>query len=60
MVLLKITSQKNIDELYEYEIKSACKIYNKKVNSMNEEEIRMYLLKKGYREESIKHAFNQE
>ncbi len=51
---------KNIDELYEYEIKSACKIYNKKVNSMDEEEIRMYLLKKGYREESIKHAFNQE
>ncbi len=51
---------KNIDELNEYEIRSACKIYNKKVSSMDEEEIKMYLLKKGYREESIKQAFNQD
>ena len=50
---------KNRDDLLEYEIKSACKIYNKKINNMEEEEIKLYMLKKGYREESIKSAFNQ-
>jgi len=49
---------KNIDELQEYEEKSAYKLIIKKLNSMEEDEIRIYLLKKGYREESIKSAFN--
>lgn len=49
---------KNIDELQEYEEKSAYKLITKKLNSMEEEEIRLYLLKKGYKEESIKSAFN--
>ena len=49
----------NIDDLQQYEEKSAYKIILKKLNSMEEDEIRYYLLKKGYREESIKSAFNQ-
>lgn len=57
--LIEDCISKNIDELEEYEIKSACKIYNKKTTCMNEDEIKMYLLKKGYREESIKQAFYQ-
>ena len=50
---------KNIDELEEYEIKSACKIYNKKCTSMEEDEIKFYLLKKGYRDDSVKQALNR-
>lgn len=50
---------KNIEELHEYEEKSACKIFNKKITNMEEEEIRNYLLKKGYREESVKAAYSQ-
>lgn len=49
---------KNIDELQEYEEKSAYKLIIKKSNNMEEDEIRLFLLKKGYREESIKSAFN--
>jgi regulatory protein len=50
---------KNIDEMQEYEEKSACKIFNKKIQSMEEEEIKIFLMKKGYKEESIKSACNQ-
>ena len=42
------------EELYEYELKSAITIFNKKINTMEEEEIKNYLRKKGYREEIIK------
>lgn len=42
------------EELYEYELKSARTIYNKKINIMDEEEIKNYLRKKGYREDIIK------
>ena len=42
------------EELYEYELKSARKIFNKKIKSMEEEEIKNYLKKKGYREDIIK------
>ena len=38
----------NKEELEEYEKKSAQNIINKKINSMEEEEIKQYLLKKGY------------
>ena len=51
---------KNIYDLEDYEIKSAYIILNKKRDSMEEDEIRLYLLKKGYREESIKQAFNKD
>ena len=42
------------EELYEYELKSARTIFNKKINSMEEEDIKNYLRKKGYREDIIK------
>ena len=44
----------NSEELYEYELKSAKNIFNKKINTMDEEEIKNYLRKKGYKEEVIK------
>ena len=42
------------EELYEYELKSAQNIFNKKINVMDEEEIKNYLRKKGYSEDIIK------
>ena len=44
----------NSEELYEYELKSAKNIFNKKINTMDEEEIKNYLRKKGFREDIIK------
>lgn len=44
----------NQEELYEYELKSAKKILIKKSNTMDKEEIKNYLRKKGYREDIIK------
>ena len=44
------------DELYDYELESAKKLAVKKANQMSEEEIRTYLLKKGYQEENIRQA----
>ena len=44
------------DELYDYELESAKKLAAKKANQMSEEEIRTYLLKKGYQEENIRQA----
>ena len=44
----------NYDELYEYEKKCASKLMSKKNNSMDEYELKNYLLKKGYKEESLK------
>lgn len=41
------------DELIEYEKMSAQNIYNKKIGSMEEFEIKQYLLKKGYKPENI-------
>jgi recX family len=46
----------HIDELYDYELESAKKLAVKKANQMSEEEIRTYLLKKGYQEENIRQA----
>lgn len=43
----------NEDELYEYERQSATNIYNKKINSMEENDIKNYLLKKGYKQEIV-------
>lgn len=50
----------NCDELEEYEHKSAYTIVNKKRNSMEDEDIKIYLLKKGYSDESIKYAFSED
>ena len=45
---------KHIDELEEYEIKCAQKIYNKKINNSEKIEVINFLRKKGYKEKSIK------
>ena len=42
------------EELEEYELKSATAIFNKKINTMEEEDVKNYLRKKGYRENIIK------
>lgn len=47
----------NKEELEEYEIKSATNIIYKKSSSMEDEEIKQYLLKKGYKLENVIHAF---
>lgn len=44
----------NIDELLEYEIKSAKTLAIKKSKTIDEYELKAYLIKKGFREESIK------
>ena len=49
----------NNEELQEYEIKSAANIIYKKSNSMEQEEIKQYLLKKGYRIENIQKAMEE-
>lgn len=48
------------EDLYEYELASAKKIAIKKANTMDEEEIKNYLRKKGYREDIIKEAISVE
>lgn len=48
------------EELEEYEIKSAGNIIYKKQQALDEEEIKQYLLKKGYKYESIKCALEGE
>ena len=50
----------NRDDLEEYEIKSAKNIINKKSSYMEIEEIKQYLLKKGYKSENIKEALEGE
>lgn len=44
---------KHEDELNEYEEKSAINIINKKKSSLNEDKIKIYLMKKGYKRENI-------
>ena len=46
----------NIDELNEYEINSARNIFYKKQKDMEIEDIKKYLIKKGYKSENIRHA----
>ncbi len=49
----------NREELEEYEIKSASNIMYKKSASMDREEIKQILLKKGYKIENINKAFEE-
>ena len=49
----------NEDELKEYEVKSASNIIEKKKN-LEEIEIKNYLLKKGFKQNNIKQAFENE
>ena len=48
----------NIDLLNEYEEKSVYNIIYKKQNNMEEDELKAYLLKKGYKEEKINKALH--
>ena len=50
----------NKEELEQYETKSAKNIIIKKANLMEKEEIKQYLLKKGYKYENIKEALEGE
>lgn len=50
----------NKEELEQYETKSAANVIYKKANSMEQEEIKQYLLKKGYKLENIYKAINEE
>ena len=48
------------EELYDYEIQSAKNILDKKSTSMETEDIKNYLRRKGYRENSIKEALERD
>ena len=48
------------EELYEYELQSAINIFNKKKNTMDEDQIKNYLRKKGYKEDIIKEVITFE
>lgn len=50
----------NREELEEYEQKSISNIIYKKQTSMETEEIRQYLLKKGYKQENIRKVIEEE
>ena len=50
----------NKDDLEEYEVKSAQNIIYKKTSLMEEQELKEYLLKKGYKMENIEKAFEEE
>ena len=50
----------NKEELEEYETKSSSNIIYKKSDSMEQDEIKQYLLKKGYKMDSINRAFEKE
>ncbi len=49
----------NREEMEEYEIKSANNIFYKKSSSMEKEDIKKYLLKKGYKSENINKAIEE-
>ena len=49
----------NKEELEEYETKSASNIIYKKSDSMEQDEIKQYLLKKGYKRDNINKAFEE-
>ncbi len=49
----------NKEELEEYEIKSAYNIILKKNKDMEKEDIKLYLIKKGYKQSSINLAFEE-
>ena len=49
----------NKEELEEYEIKSAYNIILKKNRDMEKDDIKLYLIKKGYKQSSINSAFEE-
>lgn len=57
--LIEAYFEKQEERMQEYEIQSAKKIVSKKESGMELNELRFYLLKKGYREEAIKQAIGE-
>lgn len=51
--------QKHLEELASFEIESACKLAIKKSRTMEEEEIKEFLYKKGYVEASVQEAIKE-
>ena len=49
-----------IEQLEEYELQSAKNIILKKQQTMSEDEIKMFLRKKGYNQDTIKQAFSDD
>ena len=49
----------NIEELNEYETKSAYNIIQKKIHTQEPQEIKNFLYKKGYKSDNIKRAFEK-
>lgn len=49
----------NKEELLEYETESAIRIIEKKKNSLEKDEIKIYLIKKGYTQETIQQAMEE-
>ena len=49
-----------IEQLEEYELQSAKNIILKKQQTMSEDEIRIFLRKKGYNQDTIKQAFSDD
>lgn len=49
----------NKEKLEEYEVKSASNIIYKKIGSMEKEEVKQYLIKKGYKTENINRALEE-
>lgn len=45
--------EQNKEQLYEHEIKSAKNLYEKKIKEKSDEEVKRYLLKKGYNEDIV-------
>ncbi len=58
-VLIEEYFEEQGEVLKEYEIQSAKKIVSKKESGMQSNELRFYLLKKGYREDAIKQALGE-
>ena len=50
---------KNYEKMKEYEITSALNIIGKKINTLEENEIIQYLLKKGYKTDNIREAIDK-
>lgn len=49
----------NYDQLFDYEVKSARNIFQKKCREMEEDEIKNFLYKKGYSSESINQMLDE-
>ena len=58
--LIKDYIYENRDDLDKYELESARKIFIKKSRVLSEEEIKQYLIKKGYREKIVSEAIEGE